>query len=357
MPSAHKVAWAQLRVGIMAVVAMIIVGVLVFLLTGTRKLFTSDAVVYTYLADAAALAKGAPVRLNGIVIGQVDRVELSGESAPLRTIRVHLEVEADMLSRIPADSKAAIAAENVLGAKYINITRGQSGQTVRPGGEIAAISTADFDEVMRQGNTLLVQLQQILRRVDAIVGQVEVGKGSIGKFLVDEELYNRLVAVVAETQAVMKAVASPKGTVGKLLYDDSIHTDFRRSLARVDAMLAELQEGRGTLGRILKDEALHDDFRSVLAEVRKVVEDLNAGKGTAGKFLKSEELHAQVRTSLEKIDLLIDKINSGQGTVGQLLVNRQLYDSLNGATGELQQLLKDIRANPAKFLRIKLALF
>jgi phospholipid/cholesterol/gamma-HCH transport system substrate-binding protein len=40
-----------------------------------------------------------------------------------------------------------------------------------------------------------------------------------------------------------------------------------------------------------------------------------------------------------------------------LLVNRQMYDSLNGATSELQQLLKDIRANPKKFLRIKLALF
>jgi phospholipid/cholesterol/gamma-HCH transport system substrate-binding protein len=54
---------------------------------------------------------------------------------------------------------------------------------------------------------------------------------------------------------------------------------------------------------------------------------------------------------------MIDKINSGQGTVGQLLVNPQLYDTLNGATGEMQQLIKDIRANPKKFLRFILALF
>ena len=80
----------------------------------------------------------------------------------------------------------------MLGAKFINITRGRAPQSVQPGAEIQAEDTADFDEVMRQGNTLLVQLQGILKRIDAIVSLVEVGKGSIGKLLVDEELYNRL---------------------------------------------------------------------------------------------------------------------------------------------------------------------
>ena len=35
MPSAAKVSWAQLRVGILAVVALLILAVLIFLLTGT----------------------------------------------------------------------------------------------------------------------------------------------------------------------------------------------------------------------------------------------------------------------------------------------------------------------------------
>src|SRR5688572_21135999 len=104
MPSARKIAWAQLRVGIMAVIALIIIGVLVFLLTGSKKIFSEDTTVYTYLKDSAALAKGSPVRLNGILIGSVQRVELSGEQAPQRQIRVHLEVEQEMLKQIPVDS-------------------------------------------------------------------------------------------------------------------------------------------------------------------------------------------------------------------------------------------------------------
>src|SRR5678815_3696897 len=122
MPSPRKIAWAQLRVGIMAIIALIIIGVLVFLLTGSKKIFTRNTIIYTYLADSAALAKGSPVRLNGILIGSVKRVELSGEKAQRRQIRVHLEVEQNMLKQIPVDSQAAIAAENVLGAKFINIS-------------------------------------------------------------------------------------------------------------------------------------------------------------------------------------------------------------------------------------------
>ena len=39
------------------------------------------------------------------------------------------------------------------------------------------------------------------------------------------------------------------------------------------------------------------------------------------------------------------------------MVNPALYDSLNGTTKEMHELLKDFRANPKKFLRIKLGLF
>jgi hypothetical protein len=91
--------------------------------------------------------------------------------------------------------------------------------------------------------------------------------------------------------------------------------------------------------------------------VHKLVDDLNAGKGTAGQLLKNEDLSNQLKATMTKIDSIIDKVASGQGTIGQLLVNQQLYDNLNGATREMHLLMKDFRANPKKFLRIKLGYF
>jgi phospholipid/cholesterol/gamma-HCH transport system substrate-binding protein len=357
MPTAQKVSWAQLKVGIMAVVAMAILGVLIFLLTGDTKLFAKEEVIYTYMDDSAALAKGAPVRLNGILAGKVKDVALSGERQPQRVVRISMEIDKNMLPLIPVDSVAAISAENVLGTKYINIKKGQAPVPVQPGAEIKSLDTREFDEVVQQGYSLLTSLQGILKRVDTIVGLVEVGQGSIGKLLVDETLYNKILAVVSEGQKITAALSTNKGTIGKLIYDDTLYTDVRGSLTRIDDLLAGLQQGKGTAGKILNDDALYTDLRKSIAEVNQLVGDLNAGKGSAGKLLKSEDLHNQLKASMEKVDLLLDKINAGQGTLGQLLVNPQLYDSMNGATRELNGLFKDFRTNPKKFLHLKLSLF
>lgn len=341
----------------MAVVAMVILGVLIFLLTGDRDFFSKDRTLYTYLDDSAALAEGSPVRLNGILAGRVEKVELSGENKPQRNVKVRMSVYEEMLARIPIDSQAAISAENVLGTKFINIKRGGSTTMVKDNAEIRALDTAEFEEVVQQSYTLLASLQGIIKRVDKVVGLIETGQGSIGKLLVDEELYKHVLSIVRDFEKVSAAMASQQGTVGKIIYDDTLYNDVRSTLGRLDLLAADLQAGKGTAGKLLKDEALYDETRKSLAGIHKVIDDLNAGKGTAGKLLKSEELHDQLKATIGRVDLMIDKINSGQGTVGQLLVNRQLYDNLNGATAEMNQLMKDIRSNPKKFLRIKLGLF
>lgn len=357
MPSAKKVRWAQLKVGIMAIAAMVVLAVLIFLLTGTKKLFVRRATLYTFMDDSAALAVGAPVRLNGILIGDVAQVGLSGLKEPRRIVRVDMSVDASMLSQIPIDSEATISAENVLGTKFINIKRGLSETAIQDRGEVPSKDVSEFDEVVQSGYDVMVTARALLKRIDGVVSDVEGGKGTIGKLLVDEEFYNKLTGTVAETQKVAAAISSGQGTVGRLLYDEALYNDVRSSVNRFETILQNVQDGQGTAGKLIKDPALYDDARDTVAQLRRLVEELNAGKGTAGKLLKDEELHGQIRSTLAKLEDTLDKINTGQGTLGQLMVNPNLYESLTGASGELQGLLKDFRANPKKFLRIKLALF
>ncbi len=180
----------------MAIAALAIIGVLIFLLTGSEHPFATRSTIYTFMEDSAALTANSAVRLNGIQVGKVTKIALSGENDPKRVIRMDLQIEEKYLPAIPIDSMAGIGAENVLGTKFINIKKGRSRVAVKAGQEIGAKDSTDFNDVIESGNTLLAQLQGILTRVDAIVGQVEVGKGSIGKLLVDDELYNRLNSTV-----------------------------------------------------------------------------------------------------------------------------------------------------------------
>ncbi len=357
MSSPQKVKWSQLKVGILAVVAMVILAVLSFLLTGRGGFFRATAILRTYLDDSAGMAVGATVRLNGIPIGSIDQVRLSGERTKGRIVEISLKVNHDYLVEIPTDSKAGISASNLLGDKYINITKGTRPDHVKDGDTIASLSVQDIPELMAQSSDILTQFQGLLGRADNILKTVESGQGNIGKLIKDDELYVRVNATVAEVQKLIDKVQNSKGTISKLLYEDGLYTDFRKPIQRLDAILVDLQAGKGTAGKLLYDTAVYDELHQTLAEAKKMVDELNAGKGSAGKLLKDDQLYKQVNQIIGKLTTVVDKLNSGQGTLGQLLVNPQLYDSLNGTTREMQGLLQDMHKNPKKFLTIQLKLF
>jgi phospholipid/cholesterol/gamma-HCH transport system substrate-binding protein len=357
MPSQSRVGWAQLRVGVLAVAGLIILAILIVLITGNTNLFTAQAKIYTFLNDAAALQTGAPVNLDGIPIGKVSQIMLSGAKEPGRLVKIEMEIQEAHLKDIPLDSRTSISAANVLGTKFINIKSGKSENTVKAGQELPSLNTAEFEDVVQQGYAVLTSFQGIVERVDRIVGLVESGKGSIGKLLVDETLYNHVLQIVDAVGQLAKALDSDKGTLGKLIYDREIYDQAQGTLTRMDTLIQGLQEGQGSAGKFLKDPALYNELQHTTEDLHKIVTDLNAGKGTAGKLLKNDELANQLHETIARIDLVLDKVNSGQGTIGQLLVNSQLYDNLAGATREMHGLMKDFRANPKKFLRIKLAVF
>jgi phospholipid/cholesterol/gamma-HCH transport system substrate-binding protein len=357
MAAAKKVSWSQLRVGITVLVALSIAGVLIFLLTGSRGIFKSHITLRTYMADSSGMAIGAPVRLNGILIGNVESIQLSGSKDPNQVVEFRMEVDQQYQREIPVDSVAGISAANLLGDKFINITKGAAPQTVRDGSVLKSLQSQDIPELMAQSAQLLTTLQTIIGRVDRLLADVEAGKGNIGKFLRDEELYARLNAIGAEAQQLITDVRTGKGTLSRLLYDDSLYQEAREPIKRLDAVLAQLQTGNGTAGLLLRDRRLYDDAQRSLNEIRQLVNEINAGKGTAGKLLKDEQLYRNINVLMTKVEQTLDKVNSGQGTIGQLIVNPQLYDSMTGATREINALVKDIRANPRKFLSIRLSIF
>jgi phospholipid/cholesterol/gamma-HCH transport system substrate-binding protein len=353
----NRATWARLKVGILAIFAMTILAVLIFLITGQTNIFESQVMIYTYMADAAALTTGAPVNLDGIPIGKVKTIRLSGSKDPMRLVRIDMELPAHTLRDIPSDSLASISSANVLGTKYINIKSGKSATMVGPDQELPSANTGEFQDLVTQGFGVLASVQDTVQRVDRIVGLVEEGKGSIGKLLVDETLYNNLLQILAQVKGLTETLNSDKGTLGILLNNHELYDNFRATLNRVDTMLQQLQDGQGTAGKFLKDPAVYNEIQDTVKGVHQLVNNLNAGKGTAGQLLTSEDLSNQLKATIAKIDSVIDKVNSGQGTIGQLLVNQQLYDNLNGATREMHLLMQDFRANPKKFLRIKLAIF
>jgi phospholipid/cholesterol/gamma-HCH transport system substrate-binding protein len=352
-----KLGWSQLKVGLLAMGGLFLLFALVFYITSSKNFFEPTSKLFVYLDSSQGLQKSSPVRLNGLLVGKIVGMELSGESRPGRIVKITMEVEDKMLKEIPVDSKVSIAAESLLGSKLLAIKKGQGSTPVRANAELQSLSSPELEDIQQQASQTIAVLQNILTKAEGIVGQVEAGKGTIGKLLVDEELYSRFLNITKEVQKLAANLNAGKSTISKLMNDDALYNDIRKSLGRMDAIIADIQAGQGTAGKLIKDPAVYDETRKSLVEMRTILADLNAGKGTAGKLLKDDALANQLSGTISRIDLTIDKINTGQGTLGQLLVNPSLYENLNGTAVEMKGLMKDFRANPKKFLRIKLALF
>jgi phospholipid/cholesterol/gamma-HCH transport system substrate-binding protein len=357
MPERSKVRWSQLKVGAVIVAASIVLFAAVFVLTSNIGVFQRNELLRTFMDDASGIAESTPVRLNGITVGYLDKLTLTNSPDPHRTVEFDMKVRSQYLREIPVDSVAGIGAANLLGDKFINITKGRAAVSVRPGAELKSLTAQDIPELMAQGANLFQSFQAVVNRLDALLAGIEAGKGNIGKFVKDEELYDRMNSLASEGQKLMADVRTGGGTISKLIYDDSLYQEIRAPINRLNALLAGLQGGEGTAGKLLKDPVLYDEARQTIAEMRSLLADVNAGKGTAGKLLKDDQLYQRMDELTAKLTGVVDKISSGQGTLGQLVVNSALYDSLNGATQELQSLTKDIRANPKKFLTMRLALF
>jgi phospholipid/cholesterol/gamma-HCH transport system substrate-binding protein len=358
MPDHSKVRWSQLRIGVVAIAAFAILFVMVFLLTSSKGgLFKHDALLRTYMDDASGLGDGTAVRLNGITIGYLDSLQLTGSRDPKRAVGFNMLVEPSYLNQIPVDSVVGIGAANLLGDKFLNITKGQSAEHVKEGAELRPLESQDIPELLKQMATLLGTFQNSVNRVDNLLAGVEAGKGNLGKLLKDEDLYNTINAISGEGKKLLVDIRTGNGTLSKLIYDSKLYDEARAPLQRVDAILAGVQAGQGTVGKALKDPALFDEARQTIAELDKLVAGINGGQGTVGKAIKDEELYHQAVTLVNRLNGTLEKISAGQGTIGQLLVNPQLYDALSGAVGEAQSLVKDIRANPKKFLTIQLHIF
>jgi phospholipid/cholesterol/gamma-HCH transport system substrate-binding protein len=357
MAERSKVRWSQLKVGLVSLAALVIAAVFIFLLTSKKGLFTAYAPLRTYMSDASGLQDGTPVRLNGITVGYLDRLQLTNMADPRRAVQFNLAVQEKYLKDIPVDSLATVVNSTLLGDKIINITKGKASQTVKPGDELRSFQTNDIPELMAGMNNLIVSFQGIVNRVDSLMAGVEQGKGTLGKFLNDPELYNRTVSIATEAQQLLTDARKGGGTLSKLIYDPTLYNDLQSPIKRVDALLADLQAGKGTAGKLMSDPALFDEATAIGNQIKALLADLQAGKGTAGKLLKDDQVAQRLDTLLGKLTTTVDKINSGQGTAGQFLENPQLYQALTGATREFQDLAKDIRKNPKQFLRLKLALF
>ena len=326
-------------------------------MTGPSGMFTKKIVVKAYFDNAGGLRVGAPVRLEGVDIGNVVAITVV-PSHGLTPVEASLKLSTKYKGALKKDSVASLSTAGVLGETFVDVdSRASTGPPAENGDTLPTKVSPQLQDVVRASQGTLENVDILVRRVDRILTQIESGNGSIGKLIYDEKLYERLNSTLTDVQQMVSQISEGKGSVGKLINSDELYNKMKASLDNLDKIIDEVNQGKGSVGKFLKDPSLFDNANATIAKANTLMADINAGKGALGKFAADPEFARKLDNTMTKLSSITDKLDSDKGTAGLFLTDPKLYNNTDQMLVETRQLVKAIRENPKKYLTIHFKVF
>jgi len=358
----HKqLTWTDLRVGLFVLAGAVLLTVVIFYVTGGSG-WGPKYRLRVFLPEVDGLTLGAAVRVDGVDVGNVEKISIAlpKPGAPTskdRNIEVDMRLQKTFQDYVRSDSSAGLVTEGLLGNQYVDIDRGYVGRVLQNEDEIPGRQETALKEVVARSADLMDSLSLITKQANAVLTDVRSGKGSLGKFMVDETAYNHLSSSLENVDLMMKDIQSGKGTLGKLVTDDEMYNRVNSVAGRVDNVLEAVQNQQGTLGKLVYDPGIHESAKRLIDNSDALLSDVRAGKGTLGKLATDDSLFVQYKQAGENLSSATAKMNSNQNTIGKFFDDPKFYDNFTGLAGDTRLLISDFRSNPKKFLHIKLSLF
>jgi phospholipid/cholesterol/gamma-HCH transport system substrate-binding protein len=124
----------DLAVGLFVLIGLAALGYLSLRVGGLET--NGGLLLYANFAQIGGLAERAPVRISGVKVGKVARIELAEDMHA----RVTLDVDAKLA--LPTDTSASIRTAGLLGDQFIELEPGAEDELLTPGGEIALTESA-----------------------------------------------------------------------------------------------------------------------------------------------------------------------------------------------------------------------
>ncbi len=359
MPSEKQVRWSQLRVGLTVIFALITLAVLIFVMTGTTGLFTKKIQLRAYVDNAGGIRTGAPVRLEGVDIGNVTGIRVVHDpKRKLAPVEVVMKISTKYSDSMNSGCLASLATAGVLGEVFMDLDcREAKGGPLVNGAELPTQEVTQLQDVVRASQGTLQNVDTLVKRLDNILTFIQSGQGSIGKVIYDPSLFDRANDMLAQMQHIVAQANSQQGSIGKLLNSDELYNKANAVVDNLNKIIDQINSGQGTAGKFIKDPSLYDNANQTLAKANQLVGDINAGKGTLGKLAKDEALAKKLDDTVARLNSILDRMDKGEGTVGKLMVDPSLYNNADKMLVETRELIAAVRKDPKTYLTIHLKLF
>ena len=298
----------ETRLGIFVALA-VIAAVLIFETVGGLERFESGYRLNALFSGVQDLKVGDRVKIAGVEVGRVEKITLDEKAGKVRvTMKLHSDIE------VKTDSTATVKFTGLMGQNFIALDFGSPNAPRATEG--AFVNTAEQPDL----SAMIAKLDNVASGVENLTKSFTGDKidNLLGPFT-DFLKANRdpLTGTISNLNAVTAQIREGKGTVGKLIYDDALYNTALTTVSN------------------LQDTAT--EIKTTVAEARKAVDQVNSGQGTVGKLFYDETLYRETTATMTNLHGILEKVNRGEGTIGKIINDRELY---NNAKLTLQKLDK-----------------
>src|SRR5581483_200742 len=295
----------ETRLGLFVALAML-AAFLIMEVLGTKDLFKPGYHIRAQFNNISELKVGDPVKMAGVPVGHVDKISLADN-------KVEIELRLNKDAPVKTDSKATIKFAGLLGQNYVSIDFGSpSAPRLDAGQLIATTEQPDLSALMAKLDDVATGVQNITKTFTG--DKIDNLLGPFTDFM--KQNNPRLSAIIANFQGVSAQIAEGKGTVGKLIYDDALYNsamgtvtnlqevaaDARGTIAKAQNIIDQVNSGQGTMGKLLKDDALYKETTASMTNLKEILQKIKQGQGSVGKRVNDQEFYKNAKLTLQKLD-------------------------------------------------------
>jgi len=210
----------ELKVG--AFVLMALLALTFFILSiSDLSFFEKGRHMRVIFGFASGLREAAPVRLAGVEVGLVRKLQVFTDAADGGKTKVRVSIWIKDNVGVPLDSDITINQLGILGEKYLEIIPGTSIVLVKDGGVLIGHDPVSIEKITERVNSLTGKIETVVDNVNnniltdknekfleealagfgALGGDLKEGHGTIGRLLTNESIYNNLEELTADLKA------------------------------------------------------------------------------------------------------------------------------------------------------------
>ena len=302
----------EVKVGATALLTILVFVWLFNFLKG-KDFLKSTAVYYTIYDKVGGLAESSPVEINGYKVGVVRSLDFI--DATSGKLLVVFSVKKNF--KLPKNTIAEIVPVSLLGGMKVQFVYGKGPGTYKDGDTIPG------------------------RLAESLIDKIDT------EILPVKEKLSNLITVLDSVIASVDEIMDPE-----------FKREFKETVVHLNNTTSSLDKVLGSKEKELA--AIVDNinkFTSMLADNSGKMNKTFTNLETISDSLKASDISAAVsnlKASLEKASKLMENLNQGKGSAGQFLTNDTLYSNLSGSLESLNLLLKDMKANPKRYVHFSI---